>query len=149
MKVRHTPFHWVAVALVSAVALLTLSEAGGQATSAGALFEGRPALAGAQGGQGAQAGVPQGGLGVQGSEAERGVLLGKPSGLDALPPAPRDPGLDPVSVSGKDAVKKKESGLARDQRSSVRKAKRAARRTIERARHGSAPIDSRTAPRNN
>jgi hypothetical protein len=63
----HHRSHWIAVAVVAALGLLAL-EAAGQTTGAGAMFEGRPALAGAQAGQGAQAGPAQGGIGLQGSD---------------------------------------------------------------------------------
>jgi hypothetical protein len=63
----HHRSHWLAVAVVVALAMLAL-DAGGQSTSAQAMFEGRPALAGAQAGLGAQAGPPQGGLGLQGAD---------------------------------------------------------------------------------
>lgn len=63
----HHPTHWIAVALVSALALVAF-EASGQGTGSPNLFDGRPALAGANGGLGAQAGLPQGGIGLQGSE---------------------------------------------------------------------------------
>lgn len=86
MKIHHRPSHWLLVALVLAALLLTLTEVHGQSTGAGALFEGRPALAGAQAGLGAQAGPPQGGIGVQGSEAaQRQLRLRRPSGLDEMP----------------------------------------------------------------
>ena len=65
--IPHHRSHWLAVAVVVALALMAL-EAGGQSTSAQAMFEGRPALAGAQAGLGAQAGPPQGGLGLQGAD---------------------------------------------------------------------------------
>ena len=67
--IRHHPTHWIAVALVAALALIAFEVAGQLSTGAAAMFEGRPAMAGAQAGLGAQAGPPQGGLGVQGSEA--------------------------------------------------------------------------------
>lgn len=63
----HHPTHWIAVAIVAGLALLAF-EVAGQSTDASAMFEGRPALAGAQGGLGAQAGPPQGGIGLQGTE---------------------------------------------------------------------------------
>lgn len=66
--IRHHPTHWIAVAVVLVFALLTLREAHGQSANAAAMFEGRPALAGAQAGLGAQAGPPQGGIGLQGSD---------------------------------------------------------------------------------
>lgn len=71
--IQHHPTHWIAVALVAALALLAFEAAGqgnaAQSTTAAGMFQGRPAMAGAQGGLGAQAGLPQGGLGVQGSQA--------------------------------------------------------------------------------
>lgn len=71
--IQHHPTHWAAVALVAALALLAFEVAGqgsaAQSTTASGMFQGRPAMAGAQGGLGAQAGLPQGGLGVQGSQA--------------------------------------------------------------------------------
>lgn len=65
--IHHHPTHWIGVAIVIALALLAF-EASGQSTNAAAAFEGRPAMAGAQAGQGAQAGLPQGGIGLQGSD---------------------------------------------------------------------------------
>ena len=62
----HHHKHWIGIALVAALALLAF-EAAGQGANAAAMFEGRPAMAGAQGGQGAQAGPAQGGLALQGS----------------------------------------------------------------------------------
>lgn len=87
MKIHHRPSHWVAVALVLAALMLALNEAHGQSAGAAAVFEGRPAMAGAQAGLGAQAGPPQGGVGVQGPEAaQRNLRLRRPSGLGQLPP---------------------------------------------------------------
>lgn len=89
MKIHHRPSHWVAVALVLAALLLALNEAHGQSAGAAAVFEGRPSMAGAQAGLGAQAGPPQGGVGVQGPEAaQRNLRLRRPSGLGQLPPIP-------------------------------------------------------------
>ena len=65
--IRHHRSHWFAVAVVVALALMAL-EAGGQTTSAQAMFEGRPSLAGAQAGLGAQAGPAQGGIALQGAD---------------------------------------------------------------------------------
>lgn len=89
MKIHHRPSHWVAVALVLAALMLALNEAHGQGAGAAAVFEGRPAMAGAQAGLGAQAGPPQGGVGVQGPEAaQRNLNLRRPSRLGQLPPVP-------------------------------------------------------------
>ena len=85
---RHHPTHWIGVAIVIALALLAF-EAAGQSTNAAASFEGRPALAGAQAGQGAQAGPPQGGIGLQCSDGA-GLSLRKPRVIEEqmapLPP---------------------------------------------------------------
>jgi hypothetical protein len=149
MKIHHRPSHWVVVALALAAFLLTLTEAHGQSTGAAGVFEGRPAIAGAQGGLGAQAGVPQGGIGVQGSEvAERSVQLRKPSGLDEIQQARREGTADaPVAAADTDVTVRKEvapqrdKSLAKDQRS-AKKAVRGVKRSISRARHGTSPVDS-------
>ena len=132
MKQQKT-YRWMTAAGVMAVSMLTVPPASGQTQGAAAMFEGRPAMAGAQGGQGAQAGLPQGGLGVQGSENQKGLNLRKPSGLDALPAVPRDPGVGQVGVSPNDITPKKDVGIAREQRSGTGKVKRAARRVVERS----------------
>jgi hypothetical protein len=67
VMVPHHRSHWFVVAVVVVLALMAL-EAGGQVTGAQAMFEGRPALAGAQGGLGAQAGPAQGGIALQGTD---------------------------------------------------------------------------------
>ena len=147
MRVHHTPSHWILVALVLAAFLLIVSEAHGQSTGASAVFEGRPAMAGAQGGQGAQAGMAQGGLGVQGSDmAERGLQPRKPSALDDMRQAKRS-GEDAVAAADvdlaarKDITPSRDQSLAKDERS-VKKAKRAIKRTVSRAKHGTSEIDS-------
>ncbi|MEO5671237.1 MAG: hypothetical protein ABIR26_11145 [Ramlibacter sp.] len=146
MKIHHTPFHWVLVALVM-LALLIVSEAHGQSGGAAAVFEGRPAMAGAQGGQGALAGMPQGGIGVQGNEAaERGLRLNKPSALDDMRQAKRA-GDDAVAAGDadlsvrKDIAPQRDRGIAKEERSAGSKTKRAVKRTISRAKHGTSPID--------
>jgi hypothetical protein len=65
--IPHHPTHWIAVALAASLMLLAF-EAAGQHTGAQAVFEGRPAMAGAQAGLGAMAGPPQGGIGLQGTD---------------------------------------------------------------------------------
>ena len=68
----HHRYHWIAVATAASLALLAF-EAAGQNTkqlslNATAVFQGRPAMSGAQAGLGAMAGPPQGGIGLQGSD---------------------------------------------------------------------------------
>jgi hypothetical protein len=100
----HHPTHWIAVAAVSALALLAF-EAAGQTAGSSAVFEGRPTLAGAQGGLGAQAGMPQGGIGVQGSEAAQ-MNLRKPRIIEeSTLPGPRvTPGAQVVAVLDGDRI---------------------------------------------
>jgi hypothetical protein len=152
MKMHHTRYYWIAVALAVAAFLLTLNEAHGQSAGAAAAFEGRPAMAGAQAGQGAQAGPPQGGIGVQGTDvAERGLRLRKPSQLDEVRQARRDDSAIGAAGSNDDVTARKEvapprdRSLAKDERSAVTKGKRAAKRTIKRARYGVSEIDSAAA----
>jgi hypothetical protein len=156
MKIQHGPYHWILVALALAALLLTLGEAHGQ-SGATAAFEGRPAMAGAQGGLGAQAGVAQGGIGVQGNAvAERTLRLGKPTGLDDIRQARRDEAPDVIAASNADVTMRKDAipagdksardrSLAKDQRSAGKKVARAAKRTIGRARHGVSEIDTSAA----
>jgi hypothetical protein len=162
MRFDHrSPAHWIAVALVAVLALFTFSHAWGQGAGATAVFEGRPALAGAQGGLGAQSGMPQGGLGVQGNEAaQRQLRLRKPSGLDSMPAAAGTAGTagaagstpaaastlgaPPETRSDVTLVPKGDS-VAREVQSPTRKAKRAVKRTVERARTGTSGIDSEAA----
>lgn len=92
MKIHHRPSHWLAVALVLAALMLALNEAHGQGAGAAAVFEGRPAMAGAQAGLGAQAGPPQGGVGVQGPEAaQRSLPLRRANRPGKLPPVAGKP----------------------------------------------------------
>lgn len=95
MQYRHHPTHWIGVAAVLALALLA-AEAWGQtppnqtmSPNAQAVFQGRPAMAGAQAGLGAMAGPPQGGIGLQGSDGA-GINLRRPHVVDQqmnpLPP---------------------------------------------------------------
>ena len=90
----HHPSHWLGVAVVLLLALMAF-EAYGQppnhelSTNANAVFQGRPAMAGAQAGLGAMAGPPQGGIGLQGSDGA-GRNLRRPWVIDQqtspLPP---------------------------------------------------------------
>jgi hypothetical protein len=138
MRIRHTRYHWIAVALVLIALMLALNEAHGQGTGAAAVFEGRPAMAGAQGGLGAQAGPPQGGIGVQGSDLSPPRDAIKPQRSPEVAP-PRDstkPG------SAKEVTKPRDTSLASDERSAVKKSKRAAKRTVKRSRTGVGEIDT-------
>ena len=150
MKIHHSPYHWISVALILAALLLTLSEAHGQSTGAAAMFEGRPAMAGAQAGLGAQAGPPQGGLGVQGSDAaQRSIVPRRQGTAQDMPQGTRDSaaGIDVATAKAEVAARQdvrpaRDSGIAKDQRSAAKKVKRTAKRTISRSRQGINPIDS-------
>ena len=145
---HHSPYHWLVVAVVAIIALFTFGHARGQGANASAVFEGRPALAGAQGGLGAQGGMPQGGIGVQGNQAAQQQLnLRKPSGLDSMPAAPAAtpgaaPAVAPVAARPDVTLVPKKDGVARDVRSPARKLKKAAKRTLERSRTGVGGIDA-------
>jgi hypothetical protein len=132
MKIQHGPHHWVAVALVLAVLLLTLSEAHGQSTGAAAAFEGRPAMAGAQAGQGAMAGPPQGGIAVEGSSD---MTVRRDDTTPRRDVQPR-----------RDIQPTRDQSLAKDERSAVKKGKRAAKRVIKRSRTGVGDIDAQNKP---
>ncbi|MES2937434.1 MAG: hypothetical protein V4864_07110 [Pseudomonadota bacterium] len=143
---NHRPHHWIAVALVILLALLVLRDVHGQAaTGSAAMFEGRPALAGAQAGLGAQAGPPQGGLGVQGSDAAQ-LSLRPPAALRADADMPRGtPAGDVVASNAaaeRDMVRKDRDRVATENRSALRKTQRALKRTVQRTRHGVAPVDA-------
>ena len=143
---RHNRMHWIAVAAVTAAALLTLSNAWGQSTGSAAVFEGRPAMAGAQAGQGAMAGPPQGGISPQGSDGARGVELRPPSAVTApaaspspaqagAPAVPRDPGVTPTRPVGEvTPQRERDPGSVDKQNRTASKAKRVAKRTARRAR---------------
>lgn len=142
MRIRHTRYHWIAVALILIALMLVLNEAHGQSTGAAAVFEGRPAMAGAQAGLGAQAGPPQGGIGVQGSDLSPPRDSMKPQRTEEVSP-PRD---STKPRSAKEVATPSDSSLASDERSAVKKSKRAAKRTIKRSRTGVGEIDTTTKP---
>jgi hypothetical protein len=151
MKMHHSRYYWIMVALAVAAFMLISTELHGQSAGAAAAFEGRPAMAGAQAGHGALAGPPQGGIGVQGNEvAERGLRLGKPSGLDEVRQAQRSDSADvavaaDTGVAAAEVEPARDRSLAKDERSGATKGKRAAKRTISRSRHGVSEIDSTSA----
>jgi hypothetical protein len=145
---KHRPHHWIAVALVILLALLVLRDVHGQAaTGSAAMFEGRPALAGAQAGLGAQAGPPQGGLGVQGRDAAQ-LSLRPPAALRADAEMPRGaPAGDVVASNAaaeRDIVRhdRDRDRVAGENRSALRKTQRALKRSRDRMRHGVAPVDA-------
>jgi hypothetical protein len=156
MSIPHRRYHWIAVAIALAALLLTLNEAHGQGTGAAATFEGRPAMAGAQGGVGAQAGPPTGGIGVQGTDAAQRSVAPPGTGLTRDMPPPRgdargDAAATEIPAPAESEIDKTprrdvkpapDKGMAKDQHSSVSKGKRAAKRTFTRGRHGSSEIDS-------
>lgn len=153
MKLHHTSWYWVVVAAVLAVALFTLGEAHGQSVGANAMFEGRPAMAGAQAGQGPMAGPPQGGLAPQSTEDLRGALaMGRRPNQNAGPEIPRDPGVDNPAGGELKPQRDRDSGEViqrdrdrnglSDQGSAAGKAKRAARRSAERSRRGVPAFDN-------
>lgn len=140
---HHSPFHWLVVAVIAIVALFTFGHARGQTGNAAAAFEGRPAMAGAQGGLGAQAGMPQGGIGVQGNQAaQRQLNLRKPSGLDSAP------ATAPVAARSDVTLVPKKDEVGKDVRSPTRKVKKAAKRTLKRSRTGVGGIDAGSSTRN-
>jgi hypothetical protein len=143
-----TPFfRGVAVTLIALLALLLSFAAFGQGATGSAAFEGRPAMAGAQGGVGAQAGPPQGGIGVQGSDAAQ-LRLGRPGIAEtprsaAAPGLPRVPGMPPGGSSvdrpaGSGVSPPRDPGIAREEQSATRKVKRVGKRAVDRARRNGA-----------
>ena len=160
-RMQPTAWFWIVAAAIVAVALFTVSNVHGQGSGSSATFEGRPAMAGAQGGTGAMAGPPQGGLSPQ-SPSDPGGGIGArrdnnptqangPSVPREPGPIPRDPGMD-KSVGGgelrpqrdRDEVIKRDRddhGL-QQQSKSTSKAKRAGKRSVERARRGVSGVDS-------
>jgi len=150
MKMQHTPYHWLMVALVLVALMLALSEAHGQ-SGAATQFEGRPAMSGAQGGQGAQAGPAQGGIGMQGSDlSERSLKPSRtPTTLDEMRQVHRQGGDmmgagDQDASLRKDTLPPKDQGIAKAQSSASKKAAKGAKNTRQLARHGTPTIDSTT-----
>jgi hypothetical protein len=158
-RMQPTAWFWVVAAAIVAVALFTVGNVHGQTSGSSAAFEGRPAMGGAQAGTGAMAGPPQGGLTPQSpSDAGGGIgarrdnpQVNGPSVPRDPRPVPRDPGMD-KSVGGgelqpqrdRDEVIKRDRddhGL-QQQSKSTGKAKRAGKRSIERARRGVSGVDS-------
>ena len=148
MRFNHRSWiHWFAVALVLALGLFTFNHARGQSAGAAAAFEGRPALAGAQGGLGAQSGMAQGGIGVQGNEAaQRQLKLRKPTGLDSVPLPGAVQAEGTVGARSDVTLVPRKDSVARDTRSPVQKARKAVKRTLQRSRTGVGVIDANGSP---
>ncbi|MGZ5847707.1 MAG: hypothetical protein ACXWJJ_09555 [Ramlibacter sp.] len=154
MLQQKTLSQWIAVAAVLPVTLFTFGHVHGQATGSEAVFQGRPAIGGAQGGTGAMAGPAQGGVAPQSvDQSGGGIVLRRPggaTGTDTM--VPRDPGVTPPEKgavdlkpqrdrdSGEVIKRERDSSATGDKTSS--KVKRAARRSYDRVRHGVSGVDS-------
>lgn len=151
---QKTVSNWIAAAAVLPVTFFMVGHVHGQGTGSEAVFQGRPAMAGAQAGTGAMAGPPQGGVAPQSvDQPGGGVQLRKPSGLDK--PAgdqavPRDPGvgtpgsgeLKPKRDRDPGEVVKKDRDATGTGDSTTHKAKRGLKRSYERAKRGVSGVDS-------
>jgi hypothetical protein len=150
MKTYHMPHHWIWVTIVLLVALLTLSDVyGQQRTDAGAMFQGRPAMAGAQAGTGPMAGPPQGGIAVQGQDNAGVTLRKRSTGVADMPQGePATPNTDAVAENravrnDKDVIKRdRDTGVKKDQRGVVQRAKRAVARVVQKKKHGVGDIQT-------
>ena len=118
MKTNHPPYHWITVALVTAAALLTITEASGQ-SGAAAVFQGRPAIA------------------EQPENMPQGKMEDPPVASAATL------GAAPAPVAGEIVPRDRDPGVNKKKRSASDKMERAAKRTAEGARYGVSPIDTR------
>src|SRR3569832_551049 len=158
MQHIHSPHHWIPVAIVLTIALLTLSNAFGQRSDSSAVFEGRPAMAGANPGTGAMAGPPQGGIGVQGQDQSQNTLNKRPTQPSSVAPPPPETvaSANTDALDANKAVRKdtdivprdRDSGVTKHRRSVAQRAKDAVRRLVQRSRHGVSDGDIRTATNN-
>ena len=103
----HCPTRWLAVAVVLGLGLLALESVAQEVPrhlnpDASSVFQGRPAMAGAQAGIGALAGPPQGGIGLQGSNGA-GINLRRPRIIEeqmaAMPPRVACPAVPRISAA--------------------------------------------------
>lgn len=153
MLQQKTLSQWIAVAAVLPVTLFAFGHVHGQGTGSDAVFQGRPAMGGAQGGTGAMAGPAQGGVAPQSVDQSGGGLVlrrpGRTSDTDTS--VPRDPGVaTPDNTKGElkpqrdrdsgDVIKRERDSSATGDKTSS-KARRAARRTYDRVRHGITSVD--------
>jgi hypothetical protein len=163
-RMQPTAWFWIIAAAIVAVALFTVGNVYGQSAGSSAAFQGRPAMAGAQSGLGVMSGPPQGGLGPQspedpgsgfGARRQADVNSGAPVTGPAIPrepgPIPRDSGRDRAVGDGElrpqrdrgDVIKRdRDDHGVQQQGESAGKAKRAGKRSIERARRGVSGVDS-------
>jgi hypothetical protein len=137
------------------VTLFMFGHVHGQGTGSEQVFQGRPAMAGAQAGTGAMAGPPQGGVGPQSvDQAGGGLVLRAPgqNGTAKDAPIPRDPGVGtPGNIGDLKPKRDRDEGggiIKRDRdatgtgNSTTSKAKRGAKRSLERAKRGVSGVDS-------
>ncbi len=134
----HKPYHWILVAAVLAAALFAVNHAWGGSTGAAAVFEGRPAMAGAQAGQGPLAGPPQGGISPQGTDGG-GVNLRPPQSVAGASggSVPRDPGMtQPRPTDDRSAVpqRDRDEGAVSKQSRAAEKSRRAAKQVVRKER---------------
>ena len=145
--------HWIAAATVLPVTLFMFGHVHGQGTGSEQVFQGRPAMAGAQGGTGAMAGPPQGGVGPQSvDQAGGGLVLRAPGKNSTDAPVPRDPGVGTPGDTGglkpkrdrdlDGGVVKRDRDATGTGNSTTSKAKRGVKRSLERARRGVSGVDS-------
>jgi hypothetical protein len=152
---QKTVSQWIAVATVLPVMVCMFGHVYGQGTGSEQVFQGRPAMSGAQGGTGAMAGPPQGGVAPQSvDQAGGGAVLRKPGQDGSEAPVPRDPGVGtPPTNNGDlkpqrdrdsgDVIKReRESGNSSGTQSTGQKAKRGVKRSYERSKHGVSGVDS-------
>ena len=149
---QKTLSQWIAAAAVLPVTLCMFGHVYGQGTGSDQVFQGRPAMAGAQGGTGAMAGPPQGGVSPQSvDQAAGGLVLRAPGKNTTDAPVPRDPGVGTPPGNTGDLKPQRDrdvdGGVVKRERdatgnSTGKKAKRAAKRTYERAKHGVSGVDS-------
>ena len=130
---------WLTLGFATALVASQVADAWGQSPAATAA-QARPALSGAQGGVGAQAGLPQGGLAVQDRPAQIQMPLRRPgAGGTAVAAAPAaGAGLQ----TRPDSLPARQEAEVKPLRSDRRKAQRALQRSAERARRGVAPVDA-------
>lgn len=147
---RFHQLHWLGVAVVAAALALSASEVRGQGGGgAAAAAAGRPAMSGAQGGLGAQPGLQQGGLGMQGTAPAQVEIPLRRHGTQqvespliaasgSMGPQADAQQRNPSDVS---PLPKKTDEI-KPQRSTTRKALRATKRSLDRARTGVGEVDA-------